>query len=79
VRDPALRASFLTESRSWTVNECVERADFDQSGTVEFFDVLAYLLFYTGQQPEADLDGSGVVDYFDLLAFLNAFNNPCPA
>lgn len=78
VRDPALRASFLTESRTWTVNECVDRADFDASGTVEFFDVLAYLVFYTGPQPQADIDGSGAVDYFDLLAFLDAFNNPCP-
>lgn len=78
VRDPALRAAFLTDTRSWTVNECVERADIDGNGSIEFFDVLAYLIYYTGQQPEADIDSSGSVDYFDLVAFLNEFNNPCP-
>ncbi len=48
-------------------------------GTLNFFDLSAYLDFYNAQDPAADLAAPfGVFNFFDLAAFLDAFNAGCP-
>mgnify|MGYP001799650444 CR=1 FL=1 len=53
--------------------------DLDQSGMLDFFDVLAYLAAFDAADPIADNDGNGMFDFFDVLAYLAAFDGPlCP-
>ena len=60
---------------TFRVNTCL--ADFDHSGGVDVFDLLAYLSEWFAAGHEADLDESGGVDVFDLLAFLDVWFGGC--
>lgn len=49
------------------------------AGTLDFFDLLAFLAAYTDQDASADLARPfGQFDFFDISAFLSAFNAGCP-
>jgi len=50
----------------------------DPFGTLDFFDVSAFLGAFAQQSAEADINGDGVWDFFDVSAFLVAFGNGCP-
>ena len=52
--------------------EC--RADFSDDGVLNFFDISAFLGFYTAQDTIADLSRDGNVDFFDVSLFLQLFN-----
>ena len=78
VRDPVIRENFLTERREWVVNRCVDRADMNQDGRVDSFDLLWFIGAYADQHGPADFDASGTIDIFDLMAYLDAYVNPCP-
>jgi hypothetical protein len=48
-------------------------------GTLNFFDVLAYLNAFNAGDPSADLaNPTGTLNFFDVLAYLTAFNAGCP-
>ena len=48
-------------------------------GTLNFFDLAAYLDLYNAQDPAADLAAPfGVFNFFDLAAFLDFYNTGCP-
>ena len=48
-------------------------------GTLNFFDVSAFINAYTNQEPAADLAAPfGTFDFFDVSAFVNAFGAGCP-
>lgn len=53
-------------------------ADFNHDGVLDFFDVSAFLVAYTGGDLSVDFDGSGTLDFFDVSTFLVAFNAGCP-
>ncbi|MFG0246227.1 MAG: metallophosphoesterase [Phycisphaerales bacterium JB052] len=53
-------------------------ADVNRDGTLNFFDVSAYIAGYTAQTPAADLDGNGTLNFFDISMFLTAFSQGCP-
>jgi plastocyanin len=53
-------------------------ADLTMNGTLDFFDVSAFLSAFTANQPAADFTGDGVYNFFDVSAFLSAFNAGCP-
>ena len=53
-------------------------ADLDQGGTLDFFDVSAFLSAFATNDPSADFTGDGVFDFFDVSAFLSAYNAGCP-
>ncbi len=65
---------------SW--NPCVFSCPADlaaPSGTLNFFDVLAYLTAFNNADPTADLAApTGTLNFFDVLAYLTAFNAGCP-
>ncbi len=52
-------------------------ADFNDSGIVDFFDLISYLEAFTSNDPEADLTGDGLINFFDLQAFLTIFGMGC--
>jgi hypothetical protein len=60
--------------------DCVQAcpADLDTNGTLDFFDVSAFLSAYQAQQPAADFTGDGQFNFFDVSAFLSAFTAGCP-
>lgn len=48
-------------------------------GTLNFFDISAYIALYNQQDPAADLAGpTGVWNFFDISAFVSLFNAGCP-
>lgn len=53
-------------------------ADLTGDGTLNFFDVSAFLSAYNAMNPIADFTGDGVFNFFDVSAFLGAYNAGCP-
>ncbi len=53
-------------------------ADLNGDGSLDFFDVSAFLSAFTAGDAAADLNGDGRFDFFDVSAFLNAFSAGCP-
>ena len=53
-------------------------ADLTGDGTLDFFDVSAFLNAFNANDPIADINGDGNYDFFDVSAFLAAFSAGCP-
>lgn len=67
--------------------EWVSRSEEDNScpvdiatpcGTLNFFDVSAYLARFSAQDLRADLTGDALLNFFDISAFLNIYSTGCP-
>ena len=52
--------------------------DFNGDGTLDFFDVSAFINAFAAQDPAADLNGDRAYDFFDVSAFINAYSAGCP-
>jgi hypothetical protein len=57
--------------------DCGCPADFTGDGTLDFFDVSAFLDAFSAHDPAADLNGDGVFDFFDVSAYLQEFAAGC--
>ena len=53
-------------------------ADLNGDGTLDFFDVSAFLSAFSSMDPSADFDDNGTFDFFDVSGFLSAFSAGCP-
>jgi len=53
-------------------------ADLNGDGSLNFFDISAFLNAFAAQDPAADFTGDGMYNFFDVSAFLIAFNAGCP-
>lgn len=53
-------------------------ADMTGDGSLDFFDVSAFLAAFGAMDPTADFTDDGVFDFFDVSAFLAAFAAGCP-
>lgn len=53
-------------------------ADLTADGTLDFFDVSAFLTAFSNQDLIADFASDGIYDFFDVSAFLAAFAAGCP-
>lgn len=53
-------------------------ADFNNSGTVDTQDFIAFLNAFSAGDPSADSNHDGTVNTLDFLFFLNAFSTGCP-
>ncbi len=53
-------------------------ADFNGDGSLDFFDVSAFVGAFAAQDPAADLNADRAYDFFDVSAFINAFSAGCP-
>lgn len=52
-------------------------ADWNEDGTIDFNDLLAFVNDFNAQATCADLNADGSIDFNDLLQFLNAYNDGC--
>jgi hypothetical protein len=53
-------------------------ADLTGDGSLNFFDVSAFLTAFASEDPAADFTGDGAFNFFDVSAFLAAFAAGCP-
>ncbi len=54
-------------------------ADFNNDGSVNFFDISAFIAAFNAQEPAADIAAPfGVWNFFDISAFVGAYNQGCP-
>lgn len=56
--------------------DCV--GDFNDDGTLNFFDVQEFLGAFDASDPSADLTADGAFNFFDVQAYLQAFAAGCP-
>ncbi|MFG0305588.1 MAG: M64 family metallopeptidase [Phycisphaerales bacterium JB040] len=78
VRDPALRANLMTDTRSWTIQiACDPIADLSGDGVVDNADIGVFVGLFLASDPEADFNADGVLDNGDIAAFVEAFLSPC--
>jgi hypothetical protein len=75
----------LTARRSGAVHiyelNCVSAecaADFTGDGTLDIFDVFAFLDAFNAGDLDADFTGDGTLDIFDVFDYLDAFEAGCP-
>jgi hypothetical protein len=53
-------------------------ADFTGDGSLDIFDVFAFLDAFNASDLDADFTGDGLLDIFDVFAYLDEFNAGCP-
>lgn len=53
-------------------------ADYDISGSLNFFDVGQFLSLFNQHLPAGDLNGDGAFNFFDVDRFLDLYNSGCP-
>ena len=53
-------------------------ADLNGDGSLDFFDISAFLNAFNSGDSIADFDGDGSFTFFDVSGFLNAYNAGCP-
>lgn len=53
-------------------------ADWNNSTTVDFFDITTFLADYAAADPRADLVFDAQFNFFDVAEFINIFNAGCP-
>ena len=51
--------------------------DFNNDGSLDFFDVSAFLTLFGARDPQSDINNDGNFDFFDVSAFLAAFSAGC--
>jgi len=54
------------------------QADLTGDGSLDFFDISAFLSAFTSGDLIADFTSDGILDFFDISAFLSAFSDGCP-
>jgi hypothetical protein len=52
-------------------------ADFNEDGTVDFFDYLDFVAAFAANDPTSDFNADAVIDFFDYLDFVAAFSSGC--
>lgn len=57
-------------------NDC--QPDITGDGTLDFFDISAFIGAFQSGQPSGDYNGDSSFDFFDISAFLSAFTQGCP-
>ncbi len=72
----AITTGTATIVATGTIQTCP--ADMNGDGTLNFFDVSAFLNAFAAMDPTADFTGDGEFNFFDVSAFLSAFSAGCP-
>jgi alpha-amylase len=52
-------------------------ADFNDDGSIDFFDYLDFVAAFDSEDPTADFNGDSAVDFFDYLDFVSQFDLGC--
>tara|TARA_E500000318_G_scaffold111291_1_gene129312 strand:+ start:72491 stop:73846 length:1356 start_codon:yes stop_codon:yes gene_type:complete len=66
------------EAYIYSVTSALCRADLNQDGSLDFFDVSAFLSAYNADDLIADFNDDGVLSFFDVSTFVQAYNAGCP-
>lgn len=66
----------IPASRWLTADPCP--ADFDASGTVDFFDIGFFISAFADQDPRTDYRPDGILNFFDVAEFISLFQVGCP-
>ena len=74
---PADEAYSVAMYIGYYADEVACPADLTGDGSVNFFDVSAFLTAFTNMDPIADFTGDGNFNFFDVSAFLSAFAEGC--
>ncbi len=53
-------------------------ADFNNDGSLNFFDISAFITAFESRDPTTDLNADGRWNYFDISTFLTLFTQGCP-
>jgi predicted outer membrane repeat protein len=56
---------------------CVCTPDWNEDGTLDSRDIIAYINAWAAKDPDSDLTGDGVVDSRDVIAYLNLWAAGC--
>ncbi len=72
---PGLDELMIVDSRLDCASPC--RADMNKDGTLNFFDVSAFLIALGAGNASADLTDDGALNFFDVSAFLSIFESGC--
>lgn len=79
VHDADGNQGFDDTDQSFTIDGSCTADLAEPFGTLNFFDVSAFLSLYNAQDPAADLaEPFWVFNFFDVSAFLGAYNAGCP-
>lgn len=73
---PGLVTKVVNTGTELIVGQTCE-SDQNLDGTLDFFDISAFLTAYGAMDPAADFNGDGQFDFFDISAFLVAFSGGC--
>lgn len=60
------------------IDEPTCQADINDDGTLNFFDISAFLVAFSALDPIADFNNDGAYNFFDISEFLTAFSAGCP-
>ena len=82
VRDAVARATWLTDSRAWTIQVDTQPGDLNCDGRINFGDINPFVLALTGYTSynaaypdcywrNADCNGDGVIDFADINPFVS--------
>lgn len=53
-------------------------SDYNCDGSLDFFDVSAFIMDFNAMNPDADINLDGVWDFFDVSLFIQDFTTGCP-
>jgi enediyne biosynthesis protein E4 len=62
----------------YTISALACDADLTLDGTLNFFDVSAFLTMFVDQHPQGDVTRDGAYNFFDVSAYLGNFAAGCP-
>ncbi|HCT44442.1 MAG: hypothetical protein CMJ35_00640 [Phycisphaerae bacterium] len=69
-------SAWMLRAHGEPADTCV--ADLNNDGTLDFFDVSAFLSAFSANDDLADLNGDNMFDFFDVSMFLSEFSAGCP-
>lgn len=69
---------FMADNLEITLAQILCRADMNGDGSLDFFDVQAFLQTFAAGGSEADFNSDGLYDFFDVQLFLQEFSAGCP-
>ncbi len=62
--------------RAW-IDLSTNPADYDHSGSIDFFDISSFLADLIAGDPAADINHDNTLDFFDVSAFLSLLSSDC--
>ncbi len=78
IRESATAGWAIIDNVAWGLAADTCAPDLNADGSLDFFDVQAFLAAFAAHDPAADWNHDGTFDFFDVQGFLAAFAGGCP-